>query len=544
MRTTIYNARDRILERIDGLNPSAEVSKLREEVAGFVAMIDGRLKDSTAAENATAEVLRTLVSTVSSLEKKVDELVKNGTMPSVTNNTTNVTNNTTNTTETNVNNTENNIDNSTETNVTINNNSNNTTNNTNNTTNNTTNTTNNTTNGTAGTTTTTTPVSPVAKPKLKKLRFVQKSLQQTKILAEPKQPWYKRVATFAIKHPVLSVVAGAGIGLGLFGVTCGVAAVAGGTGFLTAVNMMLPSIPGFAGLGAVGAGAISVTSNTLPKGKWGLVAKANRQFNKVKKIDRSKQWVASFEKQQEAAKEASREKHRNSKGLVRKLKVHRKLSKVHKLAERTARKVGRLYGRKLEKATTRVLKTKVNLNLKEIKSGRTQAIAGYLYKKRKAENKFAQGKIDAEELEERLADYEEDVADLDGGSEGFNEVGNQYTFDAEALDAIERADANGNNAAFQAVKKDILTRNSRETRSIETRVVLDPEYLESVIEDMKKKGETENLAKYEEELARINAQAEEARRLAQAEGVADFNPLVDMTEEEVAQWEADNGLDK
>ncbi len=89
------------------------------------------------------------------------------------------------------------------------------------------------------------PVPPAqpSKPKLKKLRFVQKSLQQTKMLAEAKQPWYKRLATFAIKHPVLSVVAGAGLGLGLFGATCGIAALAGGTGFLTAANMLLPSLP-------------------------------------------------------------------------------------------------------------------------------------------------------------------------------------------------------------------------------------------------------------------------------------------------------------
>ena len=380
-----------------------------------------------------------------------------------------------------------------------------------------------------------------SKPKLKKLRFVQKSLQQTKILAEAKQPWYKRLATFAIKHPVLSVVAGAGLGLGLFGATCGIAALAGGTGFLTAANMLLPSLPGVVGVGALGGGSVSLASNTLPKGQWGLFAKAGRLFGKVKKIDKNKQWVATFEKQQEAAKQAARERHRNSKGLIRKLKVHRMVSKAHKLAERTSRKVRRLYERRLVKTASKALETKNKLNAKEIKSGRTQAYAGYLQKKRKAEAKYADGKITAEELAERIADYDEDYADRDGGAPGLTEVGNAYSFDAEALEAIKIADADGQNETFQKIKQDVLTRNSRETRSIETRVVPDPEYIAQLIEEEKKKGG--NPDKVKELTARHKAIVDAvaaAQASAQAEGIEGFEALVDLTDEEIAQYEEEH----
>ena len=377
-----------------------------------------------------------------------------------------------------------------------------------------------------------------SKPKLKKLRFVQKSLQQTKILAEAKQPWYKRLATFAIKHPVLSVVTGSGLGFGLFGATCGIAALAGGTGFLTAANMLLPSLPGVVGVGALGGGSVSLASNTLPKGQWGLFAKAGRLFGKVKKIDRKKQWVATFEKQQESAKQAARERHRNSKGLIRKLKVHRMVSKAHKLAERTSRKVRRLYERRIVKTASKALETKNKLNAKEIKSGRTQAYAGYLQKKRKAEAKYADGKITAEELAERIADYDEDYADRNGGAPGLTEVGNAYSFDAEALETIKIADADGQNETFQKIKQDVLTRNSRETRSIETRVVPDPEYIAQLIEEEKKKGG--NPDKVKELTARHKAIVDAvaaAQASAQAEGIEGFEALVDLTDEELAQIE-------
>ena len=390
-------------------------------------------------------------------------------------------------------------------------------------------------NGGAGTN----PPNPPSKPKLKKLRFVQKSLQQTKMLAEAKQPWYKRLATFAIKHPVLSVVAGAGLGLGLFGATCGIAALAGGTGFLTAANMLLPSLPGVVGVGALGGGTVSLTSNTLPKGQWGLYAKAGRLFGKVKKIDRTKQWVASFEKQQEAAKEAARERHRNSKGLIRKLKVHRVVAKAHKLAERTSRKVRRLYERRLVKTTSKALETKNKLNTKEIKSDRTQALAGYLQKKKRAENKFAKGKLDEEDFAERIADLEEDYADLDGGAPGLSEVptSKYYTFDTEALEAIKVADASGKNSAFQTIKQDILTRNSVETRSIGTKVVHDPEYIAQLIEEEKKKGNADKVKELTEMHKKITDTVAAAEADARAAGIEGFEALVDLTDEELAQIE-------
>jgi hypothetical protein len=74
IRSSIYNARDRIIKKIESLNPSADVSALREDLNGFVSLVEGTIKDSTEAEKITAETLRSLVETIASLEKRVGEL--------------------------------------------------------------------------------------------------------------------------------------------------------------------------------------------------------------------------------------------------------------------------------------------------------------------------------------------------------------------------------------------------------------------------------------------------------------------------------------
>jgi hypothetical protein len=329
------------------------------------------------------------------------------------------------------------------------------------------------------------PDEPVKKSKLKRIKFIHKSIAYTKMLAEAKEPWYRRVATFAIKHPVLSVVAGAGLGLGLFAATCGIAALAGGTSILTAANMLLPSVPGLMGAGAIAGGAVSLASNTLPKGKWGLFAKCSKLFGKVRAIDPQKEWVASLQKANEKATEASRAKVKESKGLLR--KWFRFKRDLHKGTARLARRVGhKLIERQVE-LTAKALATKDKLNAKEIKSGKTLALAGFLQKKKKLEGKLGKGKIDGAEFDERLADFDEDDADLEGGAPGLSEVDTKrhYTFDAEALDAIKRSGSK----AFDAVKSDIESRHTVVSgpRKVGHLHGVKEEDVPAVIEDAKKK---------------------------------------------------------
>jgi len=173
-----------------------------------------------------------------------------------------------------------------------------------------------------------------------------------------------------------------------------------------------------------------------------------------------------------------------------------------------------------------------------------------LQKKKRAENKFLAGKIDAEELDERIDDLDDDVADLDGGEHGLKEVGNQYTFDAEALEAIKVADSNAKLAQFQAVKKEIEQRNTRKKLSLASKVVVDPAYLEESIEKMKKKGNAEKVAEFEAELKRINEEVKEAQEFAEINDIEEFEPIEDLTEEDVANLsqgfnnESDQGRDK
>ena len=70
---------------------------------------------------------------------------------------------------------------------------------------------------------------PEDKARWKKARFLSRALQQTKILPEPKRPWYKRLAKFTINHPILTALVGAGIGT---------AVIASGVGLFAAPSLL------------------------------------------------------------------------------------------------------------------------------------------------------------------------------------------------------------------------------------------------------------------------------------------------------------------
>ena len=131
---------------------------------------------------------------------------------------------------------------------------------------------------------------------------------------------------------------------------------------------------------------------------------------------------------------------------------------------------------------------------------------------------------------------------MDGGAPGLSEVPTDkyYTFDTEALEAIKAADASGKNKTFQSIKNDILTRNSRETRSVGTKVVLDPEYIAQLIEEEKKKGNADKVKEFEDMYKAITEAAATAEAEAKAAGVDGFEALVDLTDEELAKYEEEH----
>ena len=101
-------------------------------------------------------------------------------------------------------------------------------------------------------------------PRYRRAKFLTEAMQQTAILAEPRRPWYKKLAKFAINHPVLTILAGAGIGLGLAGAACGVTAAAGFGAMLSTMNFFLPTLVISSGIGAVAGGATSLVSRLMP----------------------------------------------------------------------------------------------------------------------------------------------------------------------------------------------------------------------------------------------------------------------------------------
>ena len=284
---------------------------------------------------------------------------------------------------------------------------------------------------------------PKKKPKKNyvKVNFLNKSLKQTNILAEPKRPWYKRLAKFAINHPVLTGLIGAGLGLGLAGAACGITAAAGLTSMLSYANFFFPTLAISTAAGAVAGGAVSGISRLLPFGRRErLYKKFAKRYGKAMTFDRTKEAFAMMEEKHQEARKNAREKNRSGNKILKSLGVYKAAKAYHKMMAKASKKAKRYFGRKYVNKVEKALETKNKLNLAEVKKGKTMAVAGYLQKKRKLEAKFAAGKIDAEEFREEMQDLDEDVADLKGGEPGLTGVGNQMTYDKEALTLVERVE--------------------------------------------------------------------------------------------------------
>jgi len=350
---------------------------------------------------------------------------------------------------------------------------------------------------------------PENKGKYLKGKFLTKGLEQTNILSEPKRPWYKKLAGFAVNHPILTTLIGGAIGLGVTAAAVGVFAAAGISGMLATANFFVPSLAIGTGIGAVAGGVTSGVSNIIPAGRLErLCRKFDKQYKKCQKIDKKKDWYAAQEQVHEAKKLELEDLHKNKKGILKSRRIYKLARNFHKRAQRLDRKKKRYYTRRLVKQGEKALTTKAKVNTKESKRGKTKALAGYVEKKKKLEEKLISGKISQEEFNEDMADLAEDFADLDGGSAGLEGVGNQLYGDQEAINIVDMIaeDTDVTKNGMSDIVESIRKRNSREVIKVEERVVKDFDEQEQEAAELEAKGDEASKSKAKkirEEIARM-----------------------------------------
>ena len=373
-----------------------------------------------------------------------------------------------------------------------------------------------------------------------KVNFLNKSLKQTTILAEPKDPWYKRLGNFAINHPILTGLIGAGLGLGLAGAACGITAAAGLTSMLSYANFFFPTLAISTAAGAVAGGTLSGVSRLLP---FGRREKLYNTFAKDKEKAlakfAAKEFFATKEEQHNVAKQEAREKQRSGNRLLKSLGVYKAAKAYHKMMAKASKKVKRYYGRKYINKVEKALKTKNKLNLAEVKKGKTMAIAGYLQKKRKLEAKFAAGKIDAEEFQEEMQDLDEDVADLKGGEPGLTGVGNQMTYDKEALTLVERVEKERRTDGMNAIVDNIKRRNSKVDVKVQEVIIENPEDVKKKIMELIADGKRAEADALQLKLDKQEKAYKEYVEWARAKGLPVEAPKA-LTEDEALDYESNN----
>lgn len=368
--------------------------------------------------------------------------------------------------------------------------------------------------------------------KYKKAKFLSKSIQETAILAEPKRPWYKRLAKFTINHPILTALAGAGIGLGVVGAAVGITAAAGITGMLSMANFFFPSLVIGSGLGAIGGGALSLVSRVLPGSKKErLYTKFSKQYKKCMNIDKAKDLFSTIEENAKNAKQKAREKHRNSKGLLKTLKVYRIAKNYHRFVEKLGRKGKRYMASKFVPAVDKAVSTKAKLNIEEIKSGKTMAVAGYIQKKKKLEAKYIAGKIGKEDFEADMQDLEEDVVDLKGGEKGLSKTTGQLAYDKEAMTLIDKVKEDQRSKSMDVMVSNIKKRNSKTKIDVAERIYQDPDQVAEEIAELRKQGRDDEADSLQVELDDLIAKRKEYEDWAEVNGVEAEGP-VDATEQE------------
>lgn len=354
---------------------------------------------------------------------------------------------------------------------------------------------------------------PEFQPRKLRVKLIDKSLKETEILAEPKPSFFRRIATFTAKHPVATTLIGAGAGLAFSGTIATLTGLSAGYTLIQGLNKFISSIALTTGAGAL----LGVTGHILGDklgsriSKSFLKARTERLFDRVKSIDKSREWVAEFEEQHKKEKESARERARNSKGLC---KVKNKVCKcVHKQLEKAGRKLRRLREKQFIKAADKALDAKSKLNEKEEKSGKTLAMGGLLQKKRKLDKLKDSGKLSEEDYKDSLEDLTDDLIDkLDRDDVSFEGLEEHKTFDKEANEVAEKAleltkGTSGEKSTYKDIIADIKHRHS--ARKAEFKIkeveVEAPEDLDEVAKSLRKQARS---IKNRAEKKAINSQAE------------------------------------
>ena len=343
-----------------------------------------------------------------------------------------------------------------------------------------------------------------------KEKFLLQVKKETTILAEPKKPWYKRLAGFTARHPVITTLIGTGIGVGVGLATAGIGL---GAGMITSIVSSFPTVAIASGAG-LGAGILTAgVSQAIPAGRREyLYSKFRKQYNKCQKISESQKTYEEIQTKAEAKKEEFKQKNREQKGILKSLGVYKAARDISKFIERHSRKMSRQKTQEYSNNVDKALETKVKLNAKEANAGKTKALAGYLEKKRKLDKKLESGKIEQEDYAEDLKDMEEDMVDL-GGEAGLRDNNiQQRTYDKEAWTLIESV--KGERSKTMTAVLDAIAEKNSETddkKYYEYEVTYDDKKVENEIQALIAAGNKEKAEALKKQL--IIQQNNRARRI-------------------------------
>lgn len=306
-----------------------------------------------------------------------------------------------------------------------------------------------------------------SKGKLQKVKLVRKAMDESRLLSEPKLPWYKRMFKFANNHPVLATLTGGAIGLGVTALTGPIFYMY--MGLAGMLNVFSATLGSGALLGLGGGVLASAFSNRVLKGKKGrLYSKFGKLYGRCKKIDKFDDTLENAIDLSNQNAHEHQKKADKAKGFLKSVKRFA-YRKARNFNMKKAGKMRVLKARNIEKRREIVeeaLEVKSDLNRREMKANRngktkTLAIAGYMQKKKKLDEKFHLGKMSEEEYQVRLHDLDLDASELKGGQAGLSGInGKHRTFDKEAFELINSVKGK-KSETMQVMLGDIANRHAK-----------------------------------------------------------------------------------
>lgn len=354
----------------------------------------------------------------------------------------------------------------------------------------------------------------------KKIKVLKKEAKLAGMLAEPKLPWYKRMGKFIIRHPFRSVLIGLVAGA-LIATGAGAFALGGLAPAIATANAFAPTILGGAvagaGLGVVG----SIASRISRKGRRERAyTKFMKKYNKaLKRLDKVHTKDAKIEELNAGIKDL-REKHRSG-TLLSKLGVYKACRSVKKQVLRAKRRTLEKDVDKYSKIVDKASDLKDKLNVLEAKSGKTNAIGGYVAKRDKLYTKSFKGKITPEERVEDLEDLDYELAGMYGKKPSISiaEVTDTYkTGDTEMANLVEHF--TNKNTIKNRVKPSHKANATMEAIKHRNTRIFEVEAEEDIIppvtpEEMKRAtGDVNKLIELEARSRRAKIQEEQAERYA------------------------------